>query len=161
MKRESSGIISLVVVALMAVACNRNPSAAVIPVPPEILSAPNEIVVGTTELRLTTSLWRNFQPSPSPDTRLFAQLRIESPAGGVVPSGLQIDKAWLVLGDEAWISIPRPEAPPSTPNSVEYMSRGGPEWPIGGLVTAVIQLRDANNNVSLLRAAPQAVGRVD
>ncbi|MGH7652104.1 MAG: hypothetical protein ACREMS_09700 [Gemmatimonadaceae bacterium] len=160
MKKQNSGIISLVVVALVTVACNRNPSAPVIPVPPEIPSAPTEIVVGTTALRLTTSLWRNFQPSSSPDTRLFAQLRVESPAGGLVPSGLKIEKAWLILGDEAWISIPQ-VGPASTPNSVEYMSRGGPEWPIGGLVTAVIQLRDANNNVSLLRAAPQAVGRVD
>jgi len=159
--RPKSMILPLLFLGLAAVACSRSPSAPVVPVPSELLAAPNEIVVGSSVLRLTTYLWRDFQPSTSPDTRLLAQLQIRAAAGQAVPSTLVVGKAWLILANEAWLSTPRQEGPPSGAGSVEYMSRGGPEWPIGALVTAVIHLRDASNNSYLLRAPPQAILRTD
>lgn len=158
--RPKSMIFPVLFLGLAAVACSRSPSAPVVPVPSELLNAPNEIVVGSSVLRLTTYLWRDFQPSTSPDTRLLAQLQIRA-ADEAVPSTLVVEKAWLILANEAWLSTPRQERPPAGAGSVEYMSRGGPEWPVGALVTAVIQLRDASNNSYLLRASPQAILRTD
>ena len=160
-RRETSAIIPLAFLALLIAGCGRNPSAPIVQIPPEIVNAPNEIVVGSTTLRLEPYLWRNFQPSTSPDTRLLAQLRIQAGTGNLIPPGLTVEKAWLVLDDEAWVSTPRQEGPPSSESSLEYMSRGGPSWSVGALVTAVVQLRDGGNNSYLLRAAPQTIGRVE
>jgi hypothetical protein len=162
MKREeTSTLVPLIFLTLMVTGCGRNPSAPIGQVPAEIVSAPNEIVVAGTALRLETHLWRNFQPGVSPDTRLLAQLRIRAGTGSLIPPGLTVEKAWLVLDDEAWVSTPQQEAPPSSESSVEYMSRGGPSWSVGAQVTAVVQVRDATDKAYLLRAAPQAIARVE
>ena len=160
-RRETSAIVPLVFLTLLLTGCGRHPSAPIVRVPPEIVNAPSEIVVGSTTLRLETYLWRNFQPSESPDTRLLAQLRIRAGTGSVIPPGLALEKAWLILNNEAWVSTPRQEGPPSSENNLEYMSRGGPSWSVGTLITAVVQVRDASNKAYLLRAAPQAINRAD
>jgi hypothetical protein len=160
-RKERSPIVSLLFVALVIAGCGRNPSAPIVQVPPEVVNAPTEIVVGGNTLRLETYLWRNFQPGTSMDTRLLAQLRLRAGAGSLIPSGLAVEKAWLFLDDEAWLSTPRQESPPSSESSVEYMSRGGPSWSVGALISAVVQVRDASNNSHLLRAAPQAINRVE
>ncbi|HMJ18314.1 MAG TPA: hypothetical protein VK478_07980 [Gemmatimonadaceae bacterium] len=160
-RKETSAIVPLLFLTLLVTGCGRNPSAPIVQAPPEIIVAPNEIVVGGTTLRLQTYLWRNFQPGSSPDTRLLAQLRIQAGTGNPIPPGLVVEKAWLVLDDEAWVSTPQQEAPPSSASNMEYMSRGGPEWAVGALITATVQVRDASNNSYLLRAAPQAIGRVE
>jgi hypothetical protein len=160
-RKETSAIVPLVFLTLLFTGCGRNPSAPIVQVPPEIANAPNEIVVGGTTLRLETYLWRDFQPSTSPDTRLLAQLRIQAGTGNLIPPGLAVEKAWLILDHEAWVSTPRQEGPPSSESNLEYMSRGGPSWSVGALITAVVQVRDASNNSYLLRAAPQAIGRVE
>jgi hypothetical protein len=155
----SPSIARLVFLGLLA-GCSAALTAPIGPVPPEIVDAPNEIVVGDATLRLNVDPWRDFQPSSSPDTRLMTQFQI-AVSTGTVPSGLRAEKAWLVRGNEAWITIPRQEAPPSSASSVEYMSRGGPAWPVGTLVTGVLQLRDAANNSYLLRSSAQAIGRTE
>ena len=160
-RKETSAIVPLIFLTLLVTACARNPSAPIGQVPPEILNAPSEIVVGGTTLRLQPYLWRNFQPSTSADTRLLAQLRIQAGTGNLIPAGLVVEKAWLILDDDAWVSTPRQEGPPSNESNLEYMSRGGPTWSVGALITAVVQVRDSSNNSYLLRAAPQAIGRVE
>lgn len=159
--RATSAFVPLVFLTLLVAGCSRNPSAPIVEVPPEIVNAPHEIVVGGTALQLGTYLWRDFQPSTSPDTRLLAQLRIQAGTGNPIPPGLSVEKAWLILDDKAWVSTPRQEGPPSSESNLEYMSRGGPAWSVGALVTAVVQVRDASNNVYFLRAAPQPIGRVE
>jgi hypothetical protein len=160
-RREASAIVPFIFFILLITSCARNPSAPIVQAPPEIVNAPSEIVVGGTMLRLQPYLWRNFQPSSSPDTRLLAQLRIQAGTGNLIPPGLVVEKAWLILDDEAWVSTPRQEGPPSSETDLEYMSRGGPFWSVGALVTAVVQVRDASNNSYLLRAAPQTIARAD
>lgn len=160
-RKETSTLVPLIFLTLLVTGCGRNPSAPIVQVPPEIVGAPNEVVVAGTALRLETYLWRNFQPGTSPDTRLLAQLRIRAGTGSLIPPGLTVEKAWLVLDDEAWVSTPQQEAPPSSESSVEYMSRGGPSWSVGAQVTAVVQVRDAADKAYLLRAAPQAIARVE
>ena len=152
-------ITRLVFLGLLA-GCSTVPTAPIGQVPPEIVDAPNEIVVGNATLRLNVYPWRDFQPSTSPDTRLMTQFQI-AVATGNLPSELRAEKAWLVRENEAWITIPRQEAPPSSATRVEYMSRGGPTWPVGTLVIGVLQLRDAANNSYLLRSSAQAIARTD
>jgi hypothetical protein len=160
-RKERSVCIPLLVVALGISGCDRNPIAPVIPVPPDVLAAPSQIAVGNTTLRLETYLWRNFQPGPSTETPLLAQLRIQADGGSAIPSGLHVEKAWLVLDNQAWLSTPQQEGPPPNASTLEVMSRGGPAWPVGALVTVVAQVRDGGNLSYLLRAAPQLIARVE
>ena len=152
-------ITRLVFLGLLA-GCSDAPTASIGQVQPEIVGAPIEIVVGNATLRLNIYPWRDFQPGTSTDTRLMTQFQIAVGTGSL-PSGLRAEKAWVVRENEAWITIPGQEAPPSRASRVEYMSRGGPTWPVGTLVTGVLQLRDAANNSYLLRSSAQAIVRTD
>jgi hypothetical protein len=156
----ASPLITRLVFLGLVAGCSAAPTAPIGQVPPEIVNAPNEIVVGNATLRLYVFPWRNFQPVTSPDTRLITQFQIVV-ATGSLPSGLRAEKAWLVRENEAWITVPRQEAPPSSANKVEYMSRGGPTWPVGAVVMGVLLLRDAANNSYLLRSSAQAITRTD
>jgi hypothetical protein len=142
------------------VGCSAVPSAPIAQVPPEVVTAPNEIVVGNATLRLDIYPYRNFQPGISPDTRLIVGFQIGAGAGSI-PTGLRAEKAWIVRENEGWISTPRQEQPPFNASQVEYVSRAGPEWPVGAVVTGVLQLRDASNHSYLLRSTPRAIGRAD
>ena len=152
-------ITRLVFLAVLA-GCSAAPTAPIGQVPPEVVSAPKETVVGNATLRLSVFPWRDFQPSSSPDTRLMTQFQIAIVTGSL-PPGVRAEKAWLVRENEAWVSVPHQEAPPSSASKIEYMSRGGPTWPVGTLVTGVLQLRDSANNSYLLRSSAQAIGRAD
>lgn len=137
-------------------ACSTDPTAPVVPVPPDLLSAPSQIDVGSVTLHLETYLWRNFQPSTESGTPLLALLRIKAAPGASLPPGLKVERAWLVLNDSAWESTPREEGPSGDPSSLELMSRNGPEWPVGSTITTVIRVRDASA-VYLLRSMPQQI----
>ena len=148
------------VLATLLAGCSQVPSAPIAQVPPEVITAPNEIVVGNATLRLDIYPYRNFQPSISPDTRLIVGFQLAA-GNGSIPSGLRAEKGWLVRENEGWISTPRQEQPPVKDSQIEYVSRAGPEWPVGALVTGVLQLRDASNHSYLLRSTARAIGRAD
>jgi hypothetical protein len=152
-------IARFVLIGLLA-GCSAGATAPIGNVPPEIVAAPNEVVVGNATLTLAVYPWRDFMPSSSPDTRLMAQFQIAVVAG-TLPSGIRIEKAWLVRDNEAWTTIPRQESSPSSASRVEYMSRGGPTWTVGSVVTGIVQLRDAAHNSYLLRSSPHAIVRAD
>jgi hypothetical protein len=140
--------------------CSAAPLAPIGPVSPEIVNAPNEIVVGNATVHLTIFPWRDFQPSTSPDSRMMTLFQISAPTGSL-PAGLRAEKAWVVRENEAWISVPRQETPAPSASRTDYMSRSGPTWPVGTVVTGVVQLRDAVNNSYLLRSSAQAIARTD
>jgi hypothetical protein len=154
-----TAIIARLVLPGVIAGCSGAPSAPIGRVAPEILNAPNEIVVGDATVRLSIIPWRNFQPSSSPDTRLITIFQI-TVASGALPSGLRVEKSWLVRENEAWVSVPRQEQPP-TGASAEYIARAGPVWPVGTVVTGIVQLRDAASNSYLLRSAALAIQRAD
>ena len=160
MVRTAATLIATFVVTVLTAACSSVPSAPVGRVPPEILNSPSQIVIGNATLRLDIYPYRDFQPGISVDTRLIAGFRLMISAG-TFPVGLRAEKAWLVRDDEAWTSVPSHLPEISTPTQIEYVSRKGPEWPVGDLVVGVLLLRDLGNNSYFLRSAPQAVGRTD
>lgn len=148
------------VAAGMLAACNSAPSSPIEPVSPDLLNSPNQVVVDNASLRLEIYPYRNFQPGTSVDTRMIAGFRLMVDAGAF-PAGLRAEKAWLVRGGEAWITVPTHQPETSTPTQIEYVSRSGPQWPVGDTVVGVVQLRDLLNHSYLLRSAPQPIGRAD
>ena len=159
MKTTANILVSTWLVSL-SLGCSSAPSAPVGKVSPELLNAPAEIVVQNATLRLEIYPYRNFQPGTSVDTRLIAGFTIVVGAGSF-PIGLRAERAWLVRNAEAWNSTPTAQPEISTPDQMKYVSRKGPEWPVGDLVIGVLQLRDARNNSYLLRSASQTIGRAD
>ena len=157
--RNANPLITAVLVATLAT-CSSAPLAPIQSVSPDLLNSPNQLVVDNATLRLDIYPYRDFQPGTEVDTRMIAGFRLVV-SGGPFPAGLRAEKAWLVRGDEAWVSVPNPQPQTSTPNQVEYVSRKGPQWPVGDLVVGVVQLRDARNNSYLLRSASQPIGRTD
>lgn len=162
-RKEKYALVPLLVFVLGTAGCGRDSiaPAAVVPVPPEILAAPTQIAIGSTTLRLTTYLWRDFQPGASTDATLLARLQLQADAGSAIPSGLKVDKAWVVLDSQAWVTAPRQEGPLPNTSTLVVISRGGPAWGVGALVTVVAQVRDGGNNSYLLRAAPQKIVGAD
>jgi hypothetical protein len=142
----------------MLAACNSAPLAPIERVSPDLLNSPNQLVVDNATLRLEIYPYRDFQPGIEVDTRMIAGFRLVV-SDGTFPVGLRAEKAWVVRGDEAWVSVPSQQT--STPTQVEYVSRKGPQWPVGDQVVGVVQLRDVRNNSYLLRSAPQPIGRTD
>ena len=149
-------------VTFLSAACSKYPSAPVIPADTDLLAAPDEILVENNALRLTSYPWRDFMPGVGEtDTRLRAVLRIQAAQGKVVPSGLIVEQAWVIYDGDAWVWTPTGERAEPNGSALEISAGGGPTWPIGALVTAVVRARDARNNSYLLRAAPQAINRTD
>ena len=159
MARNANLLITTFLVGLLA-AGNSAPFAPIERVSPDLLNSPNQLVLENATLRLDTYPYRDFQPGVEVDTRLIAGFRLTVSAG-TFPVGLRAEKASLIRGDVAWVSVPDHQPQISTPTQVEYVSRKGPEWPVGDLVVGVVQLRDLRNNSYLLRGAPQAIGRTD
>src|SRR5689334_4679884 len=156
MARNVNPLITTLLVATLA-ACNSAPLAPIQRVSPDLLNAPNQLVVDNATLRLDIYPYRDFQPGTVVDTRMIAGFRLLVRAG-TFPAGLRAEKAWLVRGDEAWVSVPSNQPQISTPTQIDYVSRKGPQWPVGDLVVGVVQLRDVRNNSYLLRSASQPIG---
>jgi hypothetical protein len=164
MKLQTRSVpLSLLVCALTIAACHRDPTAPVVPVPPEILVAPTQLSIGAATLRVSPQLWRNFQPSleGEPEPPLIARVLVRADDPNTFPSDLRIERAWLVFGRRAWVVEPSLYGPALMPPALEMMARGGPAWPIGAAVTVVVELRDISERSYLLRANPEPIGRVE
>ncbi|HZC68726.1 MAG TPA: hypothetical protein VE201_08925 [Nitrospirales bacterium] len=152
----------VVVCAWLLAGCKEGTAPVIAPVPSEILSAPEEIVVRGVTVRLDTYLWRDFQPVSPPDGKpLIAVLRLKSTDGKAIPSGLRVGSVWVVNGDSAWMAEARQEHPPADSAEIEFVAREGPKWGPGITVDVVIRVRDATGDPRLLRATAQPIYRTD
>ena len=135
---------------------------ALIPVSPQLRSAPVQLVFGATTVRLDTYLWRDFQPVTPPDGKpLIASLRVMSMDGTAIPPTVHADSAWIINGDLAWATAVVQEQPGSDASSFEVVARQGPQWGPGIAVDVVVQLRDASGQAFLLLASGQLIHRTD
>ena len=133
-----------------------------VPVSPELRSAPAQLLFGGATVHLDTYLWRDFQPITPPDGKpLIASLRVVSVGGAAIPTTLQADSAWIVNGDVAWASAVVQEQPRSDPSSFQVVAREGPKWGPGIDVDVVLQLRDATGQAFLLGASGQLMHRTE
>ena len=133
-----------------------------VPVSPELRSAPAQLVLGGTTVRLDSYLWRDFQPATPPDGKpLIASLRVVSVDGTAIPATVDADSAWIISGDLAWATAVVQEQPRSDASSFDIVARQGPKWGPGIDVDVVVQLRDATGQAFLLLASGQLIHRTD
>jgi hypothetical protein len=115
-----------------------------VPAPPEVRNAPEQLSIGGATVRVETYLWRDFQPIAPPDGRgLIAVLRIKDVSGSAVPT-LHADSVWIINGDVAWVAAVVQEQPQTDTSHFEVVVREGPKWGPGIDVDVVLLLRDAS-----------------
>jgi len=92
------------------------------------------------------------------------------------PSGVRIDRAWVLFGEQTWETSEfreQSEGPANHKDSnekwincpdsavCEAVARGGPKWGPGVFVDVVVQLTDREGRHHLLRAPKQYVARTE
>lgn len=139
----------------------------------QLQNAPTEIVLEGRPLSLSTYPWRDFMPgsSSTPDgSPLMVALKVATADKKPLPSGIRMDRAWVLFGDEMWeASDFRSGRRPVKDGWIkcaetpvcEATIRGGPKWGPGVFVDVVVRLTDKEGQSHLIRAPKQLILRSD
>ena len=145
----------------------------------DLRNAPTEVVLDGRSLSLSAYPWRDFMPStlPAPDgSPMIVVLKLATADKKPFPSGVRIDRAWVLFGEQMWeVSDLRGQVKGSPhykdssegwtncPDSpvCETTARDGPKWGPGVFVDVVVRLTDKEGRHHLLQAPKQYVKRTD
>lgn len=144
--------------ALLIAACESGPTGPSVPLK-QLEGAPETVAIEGRDFNLETFLNRDFFPVCPPEGRpLFMITYVVGEGEEEFPSWLDVDRAWVVNGEEVWETIPVEEKSPCPANQLKRFARGGPLWKPHIYVDVVIRMVDAKGNSYLLRAADQQIG---
>jgi len=139
----------------------------------DLRSAPTMITIDNRSFSLTTYPWRDFMNGGANGSPLMVVLKILSGDKQPLPSGIRMDRAWVLFNEELWdVSYLRTRLPGrdfdrdgwiNCPNSpvCEATIRGGPKWGPFVYVDVVVRLTDGEGKQYLLQAPQQYVLRSD
>ncbi|HSE25837.1 MAG TPA: hypothetical protein VLB68_29490 [Pyrinomonadaceae bacterium] len=141
----------------------------------DLRNAPAEIVLNGKSLSLTTYPWRDFMPGTSSGTDgspLMVVLRVATSDKQAFPSGVRMDRAWVLFGEQIWeASDFRSQVKPSQEEDgwiicsvtpvCEATIRRGPKWGPGIFVDVVLRLTDKEGQHYLIQAQKQLIQRSD
>jgi hypothetical protein len=140
--------------------CKEGISPRLAPLPPQVRSASEKVVLGGVTVRLETYLWRDFQPVSPPDGKpLMAVLRVRSVDGAAVPSTTRADSVWIINGATTWVAGVLPASTAGDTTYIEVFARDGPKWGPGIHVHVVLRVRDGSTPPVLLRSTAQPIHR--
>ena len=127
-------------------------------VPRRVRTAPTEVTVAGTALHLVVDAWLNLQPPTAipRDSLALAPFRViarvRAAAGARLPSGLQIDSAWVFTARRGWTAALAPDAATSDTIVVGRLW-GGPLWVLkAGSVDVVVRIHARGETYQYLRA---------
>jgi hypothetical protein len=138
----------------------------------DLRDAPTIVVLNHESLSLWTYPWRDFMPGPTQGadgSPLMVVLRLANADKKPIPTGVRMDRAWVLFGDEVWEASSLRQrmfgqAPPkegwincSDLSVCETTIRGGPKWGPRVSVDVVVLLTDRDGNHHFLRAPKQNV----
>lgn len=128
--------------------------------PKTLRAAPERVRIGESRLALRCALLRDFMPGTNLRSGLIAVVTLRDDGGRPIPSELRVVYLWVIHGNEVWASTFSDEPrPASIPSERQKVARGGPAWPPGAVVEAVVKLADAGGKTYLLRARGQRIMR--
>lgn len=144
----------------------------------DLRKAPGKVVLDGRSLSLSAYLWRDFMPGPPPmidGKPMIAVFKVATSDKKSFPSGVRIDRAWVLFGEQVWeTSEFRDQLDgPNNKNSnerwvncldspvCEAVARGGPKWGPHVFVDVVVRLTDREGRHHLLQAPKQYVNRAD
>lgn len=134
----------------------------------ELRDAPTEIVLDGRSLSLSAYLWRNFMPG-NRDSSLMMGLKVATSDKQAFPSGVRLDRAWVLFGEQIWEVLPFRGRFKDFPNKEGWIKcsdspvcevpsvRGGPTWSRGALVDVVLRLIDREGKHHLIQAQKQHI----
>ena len=138
----------------------------------DLRSAPTEVVLDGRSLSLSADLWRDFMPSLPPmidGKPMIAVLKVATSDKKPFPSGVRLDRAWVLFGEQMWeISEFRAQVKGTPQNKdswincadspvCEVVAREGPKWGPAVFVDVVVRLTDKEGRHYLLQAPKQCV----
>jgi hypothetical protein len=126
--------------------------------------APKTASIAGQELTLATFLWRNFMPTTGPEAEipLLATLTLQTTDQKPLPDGITVEQVWLINDDELWTTTELELFPLMTDSPHQTVKlRNGPGWDTGIYVDVVLQLRDSQQEICLIKAIGQEVERVE
>lgn len=131
---------------LLIAGCSSDGSGLLGPVPPELLSSPTTITVDGTPITLGASVIAD------PRLRLTAVLGATNTAPW--PAGASTGRVWVIRNGLAWSAEtePDPLPLPLRVGAIAVIAPPGPSWPVGDSVDVVMEVRDAEGAIQLLRA---------
>ena len=142
----------------------------------DLRNAPTAVVLDGRSLSLSAYLWRDFMPGspPAPDGKpMIAVLKVATSDKKPFPSGVRLDRAWVLFGKQVWEAseFREPVKDPlydkdswincSDSPVCEAVARDGPKWGPGVFVDVVVRLTDKDGRHYLLQAPKQLVRRSD
>jgi hypothetical protein len=126
--------------------------------------APKTAAIAGEELTLATFIWRNFMPAADPKAvrPILATLTLQTTDQKPLPAGITVEQVWLINDDQLWTTTEMELFPlvADSPHQTVKL-RNGPEWETGIMVDVVLQLRDSQQEICLIKASAQEVERVE
>lgn len=137
----------------------------------ELRNAPTMVVVDNRSLHLWTLPWRDFMPVKwdADGSPLMVVVRITSADKQPLPSGIRVDRVWVLYGEQSWeVSDLRGRIAGQDLDKdlwikcavtpvCEVTVRGGPKWGPGVYVDVVVRFTDSEGQVHFLQAPNQFV----
>ncbi len=138
----------------------------------DLRNAPAEIVLDGKSLSLTAFPWRDFMPGTShggEGSPLMVGLKVTASGAKPFPSGVRIDRAWVILGEQIWeVSNLRTQLKSPSDNQDGWINcseslgcqatiREGPKWGPGVNVDVVVRLTDKEGQHYLIQSQKQKI----
>ena len=124
--------------------------------------ADSTVTVGTGQIGLQVSAWRDFMPNPGGadgGSDLMVNLQIVSRDAEPLPPGLIVDSAWVRSPEGLWPTTPSQEVRPDIPNGLDLILRGGPKWATDQRIDVLVRLQLPTGDAYYLEARRQPIGR--
>lgn len=141
----------------------------------ELRNAPTVVVLDNRSLSLFAFPWRDFMPGAAgPDgSPMMVALKVTSADKQPLPSGIRMDRAWVLFGEQRWeVSNLRGRKSGQSNDEDSWINcsdspacettiRNGPKWGPDVFVDVVVRLTDSEGQHYLLQAPKQSVNRSD
>jgi hypothetical protein len=125
----------------------------------KLIAAPEAVSIGSEECVLRTSMWRDFMPITEPDGRpLIAVVEVFNSSNVNISDKLNIDKLWIINGQEIWESE---LAYKSVGSRKQRVARNGPKWGPNIKVDVVVRIVGEDKKEYFLKASNQNIDRVE
>src|SRR5262249_15256435 len=141
----------------------------------DLRNAPTSVVMGNRSFSLSAYPSRDFMPGMwGPDgSPMMVGLKVTSADKKPLPSGVRMDGAWVLFGEQIWEASDlrgRTASQDRRKDSwincsgspvCETTVRDGPKWGPGVFVEVVVRLTDSEGQHHLLQARKQYISRSD
>ncbi len=117
----------------------------------ELLASPEELQAGQQTIKGEAYLWRNFEFTDDPNTRLRAIVHVFTHDSTPLPSNLRVTRMWVVNEPVVWeTSNFEGDRPTQPPYRLEEYAINGPEWATGTLVDVIVRVEGVSEGSALL-----------